>query len=92
MVVGLAYLAASFVLSGITASIQGFPLGATHWVESAVGTPLAGLLLGATMWLAMRRKRRSVAVVPAWMFAASLAALVLTLTGARCAICIFVGQ
>ena len=92
MVVGLVYLVASFVLSGLTASLQGFPFGAAHWAEAALGAPLVGMLLGATMWLVMRRKRRSLAVVPAWMFAVSLATLVLTLTGARCAICIFVGQ
>jgi hypothetical protein len=80
-----AYLIGALALGGLTATLQGFGIGSSHWMAAAVGGPITGLAVGvAVHWFAATNLLR-------WTFWMSAAALVITAMGAKCAMCWFVG-
>jgi hypothetical protein len=84
--VAVVYLALAFVVGAVTASMQGFGVGSLHWIEAAVGGPVLGLGFGLLTRLVKRTN------LPGWLLAGSLLTLALTVAGARCAMCFFVGR
>lgn len=82
----MAYLALAFVLSAVTGSLQGFGVGSLHWIEATAGGPALGLGIGLLMQLVRRTD------LPRCVLAGSLLTLGLTVAGAQCAMCVFVGR
>jgi hypothetical protein len=84
MIAMLTYSIGALVIGAITATMQGFAIGSTHWLGSAIGAPIAGLAIG---WLLAHGTS-----VLRWMFWCSAATMAITALGVRCAMCWFVGQ
>ena len=80
-----AYVIGALALGGLTATIQGFGIGSSHWVAAAVGGPITGLVVGAAV------HRFTATRLLQWTFWMSVAVLVITAFGAKCAMCWFVG-
>ena len=80
-----AYVIGALALGGLTATLQGFGVGSSHWLAAAVGGPFTGLVVGTAV-------HRFAATNPLrWTFWMSAAVLVITALGAQCAMCWFVG-
>ena len=78
------YLIGALALGGLTATLQGFGIGGTHWLAAAIGGPVTGLAVGGAV-------RLFAATNPLrWTFWVSVAVLGVTLFGAQCAMCWFV--
>jgi hypothetical protein len=81
----MGYLVFAFVAAAITATMQGFRIGRWQWIAAALGGPVIGLAIGVLKRLVSRTDLRR------WVLAGSLLTLSLTVAGARCAMCFFVG-
>jgi len=82
----MVYLFFALVVGAVTAAMQGFGVGSLHWIEAAVGGPVLGLGIGLLMRLVRRTD------LSRWLLIGSLATLALTVAGAQCAMCVFVGK
>ena len=80
------YIGLALIAGSVTATAQGFGLGGRHWLFAAVGGPAFGLGAG------LLKRLVSHTDVPRWMMLGSLTTLALTLAGAKCAMCVFVGR
>ncbi len=80
------YLAVSLLAGTATATAQGFSVGSGHWAAASLGGPVFGLALGNAI--------RMVRNTDPWRWAlvGAVATFAVTLVGARCAMCFFVGQ
>jgi hypothetical protein len=85
MSVAAVYVALAFTVGAITASMQGFGVSSLHWIEAALGGPALGLGIGLLMRLVKPT------YLTRWALAGSLLTLALTIAGAKCAMCFFVG-
>ena len=80
-----AYVIGALALGGLTATMQGFGVGSGHWIAAAIGGPITGLGVGsAVRFFAATNVLR-------WTFWMSVAVLLVTVLGAQCAMCWFVG-
>jgi hypothetical protein len=82
----MTYLFFALVAGAVTATMQGFGVGSWHWIGAAVGGPAVGLGVGVLKRLVASADLRR------WALVGSLATLALTVAGARCAMCFFVGR
>lgn len=82
----VAYLVVAAVLAAITATKQGFHVGSLHWIGAAVGGPVLGLGVGLLTRIVWRSRLWLCVLV------GSLVTLVLTVAGAQCAMCFFIGK
>src|SRR5690348_637979 len=44
-----AYLIGALALGGLTATLQGFGIGSSHWLTAAIGGPITGLGVGVAV-------------------------------------------
>jgi hypothetical protein len=79
------YVIGALALGGLTATMQGFGIGSGHWLAAGIGGPLTGLGVGGAVRLFAGTN------VLRWTFWMSVAVLALTVLGAQCAMCWFVG-
>jgi hypothetical protein len=82
----VAYLLLALVAGAVTATMQGFGVGSWHWIGAAFGGPAVGLVVG------LLKRIVSHADLRRWVLLGSLATLGLTVAGAQCAMCFFVGR
>ena len=82
----MVYLAFAAVIAAVTATMQGFGIGTPHWIGAAVGGPVLGLGVGLLSRLVWRSH------LSRWVLVGSLVTLALTVAGAQCAMCFFVGK
>lgn len=79
-----AYVIGALALGGLTATLQGFGIGGSHWLAAAIGGPVTGLAVGGAVRLFAATN------LLRWTFWMSAAVLGLTVLGAQCAMCWFV--